>query len=85
MELAAQAVPQSFTKGPGCLQAASATAALSGDPPLSLKGTAISIRKFSEKPITLDMMRGFGSMSEKMATLRTPLTQPEHKQSCKQL
>ena len=38
-------------------------------PPLSLKGTAISIRKFSEKPITLDMMRGFGSMSEKMATL----------------
>jgi hypothetical protein len=38
MELAAQAVPQSFTKGPGCLQADSATAALSGDPPLSLKG-----------------------------------------------
>jgi pilus assembly protein CpaF len=38
-------------------------------PPLSLKGTAISIRKFSEKPITLDMMRGFGSMSEKMATV----------------
>ena len=38
-------------------------------PPLSLRGTAISIRKFSEKPITLDMMRGFGSMSEKMATL----------------
>jgi len=37
-------------------------------PPLSLRGTAISIRKFSEKPITLDMMRGFGSMSEKMAT-----------------
>ena len=32
-------------------------------PPLSLRGTAISIRKFSEKPITLDMMRGFGSMS----------------------
>jgi pilus assembly protein CpaF len=26
-------------------------------PPLSLRGTAISIRKFSEKPITLDMMR----------------------------
>ena len=25
-------------------------------PPLSLRGTAISIRKFSEKPITLDMM-----------------------------
>ncbi|WP_310467704.1 CpaF family protein [Sphingomonas sp.] len=38
-------------------------------PPLSLRGTAISIRKFSEKPITLDMMRSFGSMSEKMATL----------------
>ncbi len=37
-------------------------------PPLSLKGTAISIRKFSEKPITLDMMQGFGSMSVKMAT-----------------
>ncbi len=37
-------------------------------PPLSLKGTAISIRKFSEKPITLDLMKGFGSMSEKMAT-----------------
>src|SRR5436190_947051 len=38
-------------------------------PPLSLRGTAISIRKFSEKPITVDMMRGFGSMSEKMATV----------------
>ncbi|HZF41834.1 MAG TPA: CpaF family protein [Sphingomonadaceae bacterium] len=37
-------------------------------PPLSLKGTAISIRKFSEKPITLDMMQGYGSMSVKMAT-----------------
>ena len=37
-------------------------------PPLSLRGTAISIRKFSEKPITLDMMQGFGSMSDKMAT-----------------
>ncbi|MBB5685505.1 CpaF family protein [Sphingobium boeckii] len=37
-------------------------------PPLSLRGTAISIRKFSEKPITLDMMAGFGSMSQKMAT-----------------
>ncbi|SEM47238.1 pilus assembly protein CpaF [Sphingomonas gellani] len=37
-------------------------------PPLSLKGTAISIRKFSAKPITLDMMAGFGSMSSKMAT-----------------
>src|ERR1044072_8436107 len=38
-------------------------------PPLSLRGTAISIRKFSEKPLTLAMMRGFGSMSEKMATV----------------
>jgi pilus assembly protein CpaF len=37
-------------------------------PPLSLRGTAISIRKFSEKPITIDMMRTFGSMSEKMGT-----------------
>lgn len=37
-------------------------------PPLSLKGTAISIRKFSEKPITLDMMQGFGSMSTEMCT-----------------
>ena len=37
-------------------------------PPLSLRGTAISIRKFSEKPITIDMLKEFGSMSEKMAT-----------------
>ncbi len=37
-------------------------------PPLSLKGTALSIRKFSEKPITIDMLKDFGSMSEKMAT-----------------
>ncbi|KQM96612.1 flagellar protein FlaI [Sphingomonas sp. Leaf407] len=37
-------------------------------PPLSLKGTAISIRKFSAKPITIDMMAGFGSMSTQMAT-----------------
>ena len=37
-------------------------------PPLSLRGTAISIRKFSNKPITLDMMASFGSMSQKMAT-----------------
>ena len=37
-------------------------------PPLSLRGTAISIRKFSAKPITLDMMAGFGSMSTQMAT-----------------
>jgi pilus assembly protein CpaF len=38
-------------------------------PPLSLRGTAISIRKFSEKPITIDMLKGFGSMDEKMATV----------------
>jgi pilus assembly protein CpaF len=38
-------------------------------PPLSLRGTAISIRKFSEKPITIDMMKSFGSMSDKMATV----------------
>jgi pilus assembly protein CpaF len=37
-------------------------------PPLSLRGTAISIRKFSEKPITIDMLKGYGSMSEPMAT-----------------
>src|SRR6201999_3467294 len=37
-------------------------------PPLSLRGTALSIRKFSAKPITLDMMAGYGSMSPKMAT-----------------
>ncbi len=37
-------------------------------PPLSLRGTAISIRKFSEKPITLDMLMGFGSMNDKMCT-----------------
>jgi pilus assembly protein CpaF len=38
-------------------------------PPLSLRGTAISIRKFSEKPITVDMMKGFGSLSDKMSTV----------------
>ncbi|MGZ8335260.1 MAG: CpaF family protein [Allosphingosinicella sp.] len=38
-------------------------------PPLSLRGTAISIRKFSEKPITVDMMKTWGSMSDKMATV----------------
>src|SRR3546814_671010 len=32
-------------------------------------GTAISIRKFSDKPITLDIMAKGGSMSEKMATV----------------
>ncbi|MEA3064287.1 MAG: pilus assembly protein CpaF [Sphingomonadales bacterium] len=38
-------------------------------PPLSLRGTAISIRKFSEKPITVDMMKTFGSLSDKMSTV----------------
>jgi len=37
-------------------------------PPLSLRGTAMSIRKFSEKPITLDMLKGFGSMNDPMCT-----------------
>jgi pilus assembly protein CpaF len=37
-------------------------------PPLSLRGTAISIRKFSAKPITLDMLCTWGAMSPKMAT-----------------
>jgi len=37
-------------------------------PPLSLRGTAISIRKFSEKPITIDMLKGWDSMNDKMAT-----------------
>ena len=38
-------------------------------PPLSLRGTAISIRKFSAQPITIDMMAKKGSMSDKMATV----------------
>jgi pilus assembly protein CpaF len=37
-------------------------------PPLSLKGTGISIRKFSNKPITIDMMSKNGNLSEAMAT-----------------
>ncbi len=37
-------------------------------PPLSLRGTALSIRKFSEKPITIDMLKGWNSMNDKMAT-----------------
>jgi pilus assembly protein CpaF len=37
-------------------------------PPLSLRGTAISIRKFSAKPITLDMLRDWNAMSNKMYT-----------------
>jgi pilus assembly protein CpaF len=38
-------------------------------PPLSLKGTAISIRKFSAKPITLDMMAKGGNCSQDMANV----------------
>ena len=38
-------------------------------PPLSLKGTAISIRKFSAKPITLDMMAKNNTCSQQMATV----------------
>jgi|TARA_R100000501_G_scaffold7881_2_gene16401 pilus assembly protein CpaF len=38
-------------------------------PPLSLKGTAISIRKFSEKPITLENLRDWGAMSDAMCTV----------------
>ena len=37
-------------------------------PPLSLRGTAISIRKFSAKPITLDMLAQWGAMNQKMCT-----------------
>jgi pilus assembly protein CpaF len=37
-------------------------------PPLSLRGTAISIRKFSAKPITLDNLREWGAMDQKMCT-----------------
>jgi pilus assembly protein CpaF len=37
-------------------------------PPLSLRGTAISIRKFSAKPITLDNLSEWGAMSQKMCT-----------------
>jgi len=37
-------------------------------PPLSLRGTAISIRKFSAKPITLDMLAQWGAMNTKMCT-----------------
>jgi pilus assembly protein CpaF len=37
-------------------------------PPLSLRGTAISIRKFSAKPITIDMLCQWGAMSPQMAT-----------------
>lgn len=37
-------------------------------PPLSLRGTAISIRKFSEKPVTLDNLKSWGSMNERMCT-----------------
>lgn len=38
-------------------------------PPLSLKGTSISIRKFSEKKITLDVMARQGNVSDKLCKL----------------
>jgi len=36
--------------------------------PLAIDGTSISIRKFSAKPITLDMLCQWGAMSQKMCT-----------------
>ena len=36
-------------------------------PPLSLKGAALTIRKFSEKKLTTDDLIGFGSMTREMA------------------
>ena len=38
-------------------------------PPLAIDGTSISIRKFSKKKITLDMMASQGNISPKMAQL----------------
>ncbi len=38
-------------------------------PPLSLKGTALSIRKFASKPITLDMMAKGSNCSQQMANV----------------
>jgi pilus assembly protein CpaF len=38
-------------------------------PPLALDGPSITIRKFSKKSITLDVMIRFGSVSQKMAAL----------------
>ena len=38
-------------------------------PPLAIDGPSISIRKFSKKGITLDIMARQGNMSEKMATV----------------
>ncbi|WP_235914026.1 CpaF family protein [Curvivirga aplysinae] len=38
-------------------------------PPLAIDGPSISIRKFSEKKITLDTMRQSGSISDAMATV----------------
>lgn len=36
-------------------------------PPLALCGSTITIRKFSDTPLTIDNLIGFGSLSEKMA------------------
>jgi pilus assembly protein CpaF len=38
-------------------------------PPLSLKGAAITIRKFSDTPLSMDDLISFGSMTEDMAAL----------------
>jgi pilus assembly protein CpaF len=38
-------------------------------PPLALRGTCISIRKFSKKKITLDVMRDQGNISPEMCTV----------------
>ena len=38
-------------------------------PPLAIDGASISIRKFSKKSITLDVMAGSGSISPSMATI----------------
>src|SRR5260221_608863 len=38
-------------------------------PPLAIDGASISIRKFSKKTITLDVMAGSGSISPSMATI----------------
>jgi Flp pilus assembly CpaF family ATPase len=56
---------------PRRVEAASAVAARFGKPgdEHQRQSTAISIRKFSEKPIAVGMMRGWGSLSEKMATV----------------
>ena len=41
-------------------------------PPLSLTGPAITIRKFSKKPLTVDNLIAFGTIDEKMANPINP-------------